>query len=74
MDAEAQLQLYLDRAREPKQKGFPPLEALSARLNEFTEPLHHAEASADIAPRQFGAFDPIGAQAISNGSRASSRS
>ncbi len=44
MDAEAQLQAYLDRAKEPKQKGFPPLEALSARLNEFTEPLKHVEA------------------------------
>jgi localization factor PodJL len=56
MDAEAQLQLYLDRAKEPKQRGFPPLEALSARLNEFAEPLHHAEASPDTpgeaAPRQ----------------------
>ena len=58
MDAEAQLQLYLDRAREPKQKGFPPLEALSARLNEFTEPLHHAEASPDIAPRQLEPSSP----------------
>jgi localization factor PodJL len=52
MDADAQLQLYLDRAKEPKQGGFPPLEALSARLNEFTEPLHHAEASPNTAPRQ----------------------
>ncbi len=58
MDAEAQLQLYLDRAREPKQKGFPPLEALSARLNEFTEPLHDAAASPDIAPRQLEPSSP----------------
>ena len=59
MDAEAQLQLYLDRAREPKQKGFPPLEALWAQLlNEFTEPLHHAEASPDSAPRQLEPSSP----------------
>ena len=50
MDAETQLQLYLDRAKEPKQKGFPPLEALSARLSEFTEPVHRNEASQDTAP------------------------
>ena len=44
MDAEAQLQVYLDRAKGPKQKGFPPMEVLSARLNEFTAPPHRAEA------------------------------
>ncbi len=43
MDTEAQLQVYLDRAKGPKQKGFPPMEALSARLNEFTAPERRAE-------------------------------
>ncbi len=49
LDAEAQLQVYLDRAKEPKQRGFPPLEALSARLNEFTAPRHHAETFRETA-------------------------
>ncbi len=35
-DAEAQLYAYLDRAKSPKPSGFPPFDALSARLNEFT--------------------------------------
>ncbi len=48
-DAEGQLYAYLDRARGPKQRGFPPLDALSARLNEFTAPLHHAEVFKDAA-------------------------
>ncbi len=44
MDADAQLQVYLDRAKGPKQKGFPPMEVLSARLSEFSAPLHPTEA------------------------------
>jgi localization factor PodJL len=42
-DADAQLNGFLERAKAPKQAGFPPLEALSARLNEFTAPIDHAE-------------------------------
>ncbi len=45
MEAEAELQAYLQRAKEPKQRGFPPLEALSARINEFNEPIRFAESS-----------------------------
>ena len=44
-----QLQLYLDRAKEPKQKGFPPFEALSARLNELPAPAFQHTAR-DAAP------------------------
>ena len=51
MDADAQLQLYLDRAKEPKQKGFPPFEALSARLNELPAPAFQHNAR-DAAMRQ----------------------
>ena len=51
MDAESQLQLYLDRAKEPKQKGFPPFEALSARLNELPAPGFQHTAR-DTAMRQ----------------------
>jgi localization factor PodJL len=51
MDAESQLQLYLDRAKEPKQKGFPPFEALSARLNELPAPAFQHTAK-DAAMRQ----------------------
>lgn len=49
MDAEAQLQVYLDRAKGPKQRGFPPMEVLSARLSEFTGPPHRAEAFPQMA-------------------------
>ena len=53
MDADSQLQLYLDRAKEPKQKGFPPFEALSARLNELPAPAfqHTARDAATRQPR-----------------------
>ena len=53
MDADAQLQLYLDRAKEPKQKGFPPFEALSARLNELPAPAfqHMAKDAAMRRPQ-----------------------
>jgi localization factor PodJL len=45
-DLEEQLQAYLDRAIAPKQTGFPPIDALSARLNEFPPPpIQHAEVS-----------------------------
>ncbi len=49
MAPEAQLQVYLDRAKGPRQMGFPPMEVLSARLNEFTAPPHRADASQDKA-------------------------
>ena len=53
MDADAQLQLYLDRAKEPKQRGFPPFEALSARLNELPAPnFQHHTTERDAATRQ----------------------
>ncbi len=42
--ADQQLQAYLDHSRAPKQRGFPPLDALSARLGEFPPPIHNAEA------------------------------
>ncbi len=48
-DADAQLYAYLDRAKSPKSKGFPPLDALSARLNEFSPPLHYTEVFKDPA-------------------------
>ncbi|HXW21331.1 MAG TPA: hypothetical protein VEK14_00305, partial [Rhodomicrobium sp.] len=53
-DAEAQLQVYLDRAKEPKQRGFPPLEALSARLGEFSEPAFRAEPRRDAPAEAAG--------------------
>ncbi len=52
MDADAQLQLYLDRAKEPKQRGFPPFEALSARLNELPAPAFQHTTARDAAARQ----------------------
>jgi localization factor PodJL len=34
-DLEEKLQAYLEQGKTPKQTGFPPIDALSARLNEF---------------------------------------
>lgn len=54
-DAEVQLRGYLDRAKEPKQKGFPPFETLSARIGEFSEPPYRTQSprqtAGELAPR-----------------------
>lgn len=49
-DAEAQLFAYLDRVKTPKASGFPPLDALSARLSEFT-PVDGAQLNGHASER-----------------------
>lgn len=44
-DADARLSSLLERARGPRPAGFPPFEALSARLNEFNTPVSHTDIS-----------------------------
>lgn len=42
-DAEAQLYAYLDRMKEPRPRGFPPFDTLSARLSEFSALSQHQD-------------------------------
>jgi localization factor PodJL len=42
-DVDDQLQAYLDHAKAPRNAGFPPMEALTARLGELPPPIHPAE-------------------------------
>ncbi len=66
MDVDEQLRAYRDQARGPKQKGFPPLDALNARLGEFPLPIQHAESSTAADKKAAAAPPPSGAGAGSN--------
>jgi localization factor PodJL len=49
-EAEAQLYAYLDRATTPRSSGFPPFDALSARLGEFSPVERDGYANAAASP------------------------
>ncbi len=52
-DLEAQLNRYLERSKAPKRTGFPPMDALAARLHELTAPQQGAEAPKETpTPRE----------------------